>query len=51
MHARKIWQKQEEKKYDYCVSRAVANMSTLCEYCLPFVKIGGHFIAYKSEKH
>lgn len=38
------------EKYDLCVSRAVANLSTLSEYCLPFVKIGGMFIAYKSEK-
>ena len=35
--------------YDFCVSRAVANLSTLSEYCLPFVKPGGLFIAYKSE--
>lgn len=34
--------------YDYCVSRAVANLSTLSEYCLPFVKLGGKFISYKS---
>lgn len=38
------------EKYDICVSRAVANLSTLSEYCLPFVKIGGKFISYKSEK-
>ena len=38
------------EKYDLCVSRAVANLSTLCEYCLPFVKVGGFFISYKSEK-
>lgn len=37
-------------KFDLCVSRAVANMSTLSEYCLPFVKIGGEFVSYKSEK-
>lgn len=36
--------------FDICVSRAVANMSTLSEYCLPFVKTGGLFIPYKSEK-
>ena len=36
------------EKYDICVSRAVANLSTLSEYCLPFVKIGGQFISYKS---
>lgn len=33
--------------FDLCVSRAVANMNTLSEYCLPFVKIGGSLIAYK----
>ncbi len=38
------------EKYDTCVSRAVANLSTLSEYCLPFVKVGGCFISYKSEK-
>lgn len=37
-------------KFDLCVSRAVANLSTLSEYCLPFVKVGGEFISYKSEK-
>ena len=34
--------------YDLCVSRAVANLATLSEYCLPYVKIGGEFISYKS---
>lgn len=38
------------EKYDLCVSRAVANLSTLSEYCLPFVKENGLFISYKSEK-
>lgn len=38
------------EKYDLCVSRAVANLTTLSEYCLPFVKVGGLFISYKSEK-
>lgn len=38
------------EKYDLCVSRAVANLSTLSEYCLPFVKLDGSFISYKSEK-
>lgn len=36
--------------YDLCVSRAVANLSTLSEYCLPYVKKDGYFISYKSEK-
>ncbi len=35
--------------YDLCVSRAVANITTLSEYCLPFVKEGGRFISYKSS--
>lgn len=38
------------EKYDLCVSRAVANLSTLSEYCIPFLRIGGLFIAYKTEK-
>lgn len=38
------------EKYDLCVSRAVANLSILSEYCLPYVKVGGKFISYKSEK-
>ncbi len=38
------------EQYDYCVSRAVANLSTLSEYCMPYVKIGGAFIPYKSGK-
>lgn len=38
------------EKFDLCVSRAVANLTSLSEYCLPFVKVGGEFISYKSEK-
>lgn len=38
------------EKFDLCLSRAVANLSTLSEYCLPYVKLGGKFISYKSEK-
>lgn len=36
------------EKFDLCVSRAVANLSTLSEYCIPFVKKGGSFISYKA---
>ena len=36
------------EQFVYCVSRAVANLSSLSEYCLPFVRIGGSFISYKS---
>lgn len=36
--------------FDLALSRAVANMSTLSEYCIPFVKVKGLFIPYKSEK-
>lgn len=41
---------QLRESFDLCVSRAVANLSTLSEYCLPFVKPNGQFISYKSEK-
>ena len=36
------------EKFDLCVSRAVANLSTLSEYCLPFVRKNGYFVSYKS---
>ena len=41
---------KKREQYDLCVSRAVANLSTLSELCLPYVKEGGYFISYKSEK-
>ena len=36
------------ERYDHVTARAVARMNTLAEYCMPFVKVGGSFIAYKS---
>ncbi len=36
------------ENFDLCVSRAVANLSTLSEYCVPFIKVNGMFISYKS---
>lgn len=36
------------EKYDIAVSRAVANMAVLSEWCIPFVKMGGYFIPYKA---
>lgn len=41
-------QKDYREKFDLCVSRAVANLSTLSEYCIPYVKINGMFVSYKS---
>ena len=42
--------KDMRESFDLCVSRAVANMSTLTEYCLPFVKQNGSFISMKSAE-
>lgn len=39
---------EHREHYELCVSRAVANLSTLSEYCLPLVRRGGYFVAYKS---
>lgn len=37
------------EKYDYCSARAVARMNTLSEYCVPFIKVGGKFVALKGD--
>lgn len=37
------------EKFDFCSARAVARLNILCEYCLPFVKNGGKFVAYKGD--
>lgn len=50
MHVRAeelAFEKDHRENYDICVSRAVANMSVLAEYALPFVRVGGKFVAYK----
>lgn len=39
---------EHREKYDFCLSRAVADLAVLSEYCLPFVKVGGYFGAYKT---
>ncbi len=50
IHARaEEFSRKEEyrEKYDICLSRAVASLDTLCEYCIPYVKVGGYFISMK----
>ena len=37
------------EKYDICTARAVARLNTLCEYCMPFVKVNGTFVSYKGD--
>lgn len=53
IHARCEDYAHSEKReyYDFVVSRAVAKLNTLCEYCLPLVKLSGYFIAYKSQDY
>ena len=41
-------QQEYREQFDLCVSRAVANLSTLSEYCLPYIQVGGIFVPYKS---
>ncbi len=43
-------EKDYREKFDLCLSRAVAPMAVLLEYCLPFVRKGGNFLAYKGAK-
>lgn len=41
--------KKLRDKFDIAISRAVANMNTLSEYCIPYVKVGGKFVAMKGK--
>ncbi len=43
-----ITEKAYRESFDFATARAVAKLSVLCEYCLPFVKKGGYFISYKT---
>ncbi len=46
--AEELARKEEyREQYDVCISRAVASLDTLSEYCIPFIKKGGHFISMK----
>lgn len=52
IHARaeEFGQTKYREKFDFCVTRAVSNLSVISEYCLPLVKVGGYFIPYKSKE-
>lgn len=49
--AEELGQSELRESFDFCVSRAVADMSVLLEYCLPMVKVGGYAILYKSGEY
>lgn len=40
---------EHRESYDFCTARAVARLNSLCEYCMPFVKEGGSFLAFKGD--
>lgn len=42
--------KEYRQQFDICVSRAVSNLSSLAEYCIPFVSLNGTFVSYKSAE-
>lgn len=41
--------KEYREKFDYSIARAVARLNVLAEYCIPFVKVNGKFVAYKGN--
>lgn len=42
---------KNREKFDIAIARAVASLDTLSEYCIPFVKVGGHFVALKGSSY